>query len=77
MVIAFLAATYHYHIHFSRLVLIKLLIPFYGSIVAVLYRALDEHRWLDWALAGGVAGLAFYLCGGTVNGRCHARRHCL
>jgi hypothetical protein len=30
-----------------------------------LYRALDERRWLDWALTGGAVGLAFYFYAGA------------
>ena len=65
-VIAFLVATYHYHIHFSRLGSNQIADPFFMALsLLFLYRALDEHRWLDWALAGGVVGLAFYFYAGA------------
>ena len=60
-VVALLVATYHYHIHFSRLGSNQVADPFFMALTLFfLYRALDEKRWLDWALTGGVAGLAFY-----------------
>jgi hypothetical protein len=63
---AFLVATYHYHIHFSRLGSNQIADPFFMALTLFfLYRALDERRWLDWALTGGVAGLAFYFYAGA------------
>ena len=65
-VAAFLVATYHYHIHFSRLGSNQIADPFFMALsLLFLYRALDKHRWLDWALAGGITGLAFYFYAGA------------
>ncbi len=65
-IVAFLVATYHYHIHFSRLGSNQIADPFFMALALLfLYRALDEHRWLDWALTGGTVGLAFYFYAGA------------
>lgn len=65
-VVACLVATYHYHIHFSRLGSNQIADPFFMALsLLFLYRALDEQRWLDWALAGVVSGLAFYFYAGA------------
>ena len=65
-VVAFLVATYHYHVHFSRLGSNQIADPFFIVLsLLFLYRALDEHRLFDWALAGGITGLAFYFYAGA------------
>lgn len=58
---AALLATYHYHIHFSRLGSNQIADPFFvGLALLLLYRAIDRHSPLDWALLGGTAGLSLY-----------------
>ncbi len=66
MVTAVLLATYHYHIHFSRLGSNQIADPlFLGLALLFLMRALDGHKRLDWALLGTVNGLAFYFYAGA------------
>jgi hypothetical protein len=58
-----LLATYHFHLHFSRLGSNQIADPFFISLaLLMLYRALDRENRLDWALTGVVtaAGLYFY-----------------
>lgn len=63
---AVLLATYHYHIHFSRLGSNQIADPFF-LVVALffLYRGLDKKSELDWVLSGAVAGVAFYFYAGA------------
>ena len=63
---AFLVAVFHYHIHFSRLGSNQIADPFFISLALLfLYRGLDRHRRLDWALSGVVTGLALYFYAGA------------
>lgn len=63
---AFLLATYHYHIHFSRLGSNQIADPFFLSLALfLLYRALDRQSRLAWALTGVVTGLAFFFYAGA------------
>jgi hypothetical protein len=65
-VVALLVAVYHYHIHYSRLGSNQVADPFFLSLsLLFLYRALDKQSRLDWALTGGIAGLAFYFYAGA------------
>jgi 4-amino-4-deoxy-L-arabinose transferase-like glycosyltransferase len=66
LVVMALLATYHYHIHYSRLGSNQIADPmFLGLSLLFLYRGLDRRNWLDWALCGMVAGLAFYFYAGA------------
>ena len=66
LVAALLLATYHYHIHFSRLGSNQIADPFFLTLALFfLYRGLDRRDLVDWALAGGVTGLAFYFYAGA------------
>lgn len=66
LVTAAFLATYHYHIHYSRLGSNQVADPFFLSLALLfLYRGLDRRRLLDWVLAGGVTGLAFYFYAGA------------
>jgi hypothetical protein len=66
LVVSLLVATYHYHIHFSRLGSNQVADPLFLTLALLfLYRALDEQSYLDWALAGGITGLAFYFYAGA------------
>lgn len=62
---AALVATYHYHIHYSRLgsnqISDTLLV---GLTLFFLMRAYSRGKWLDWALAGVVAGIGQYFYAG-------------
>ncbi|MGH2545142.1 MAG: ArnT family glycosyltransferase, partial [Ardenticatenaceae bacterium] len=61
-----LLATYHYHIHFSRLGSNQIADPFFVSLALLyLYRARDRGSPLDWGLAGVVVGLAQYFYAGA------------
>ena len=61
-----LLATYHYHIHYSRLGSNQIADPMFLALsLLLLYRGLDRRNWLDWALCGTVAGLAFYFYAGA------------
>ena len=63
---AAILATYHYHIHFSRLGSNQIADPFFLSLALFfLYRGLDRQRQLPWALAGITAGMAFYFYAGA------------
>jgi 4-amino-4-deoxy-L-arabinose transferase-like glycosyltransferase len=62
LVTAALLATYHYHIHFSRLGSNQIADPLLASLALLfLFRALRTTRHLDWALVGIVSGMALYL----------------
>jgi 4-amino-4-deoxy-L-arabinose transferase-like glycosyltransferase len=66
LVTAVLIATYHYHIHYSRLGSNQIADPLFLSLALYfLYRALDRRSNLDWALMGTVTGLAFYVYAGA------------
>lgn len=59
-------ATYHYHIHFSRLGSNQIADPLFLSLALwLLYRALDGEQRRDWALVGLVTGFAFYFYAGA------------
>jgi hypothetical protein len=63
---AALVATYHYHIHFSRLGSNQVADPLFMTLALLfLYRALDSGRQLDWVLLGAISGLAFYFYAGA------------
>lgn len=63
---ATLLATYHYHIHFSRLGSNQVADPFFVALALLfLYRARDRRSPLDWAFCGVVAGLAQYFYAGA------------
>ena len=66
LVTAVIVATYHYHIHYSRLGSNQVADPLFLSLALYfLYRALDRRSNLDWALMGTVSGLAFYVYAGA------------
>jgi 4-amino-4-deoxy-L-arabinose transferase-like glycosyltransferase len=63
---AVLLATYHYHIHFSRLGSNQIADPLFLSLALwLLVRALAVGKRRDWALVGLVCGLAFYFYAGA------------
>ncbi|MGB3715330.1 MAG: glycosyltransferase family 39 protein [Candidatus Promineifilaceae bacterium] len=63
---AALIAVYHYHIHFSRLGSNQIASPLFMALALLfLYRALDEHRPVDWALTGIVSAMALYFYAGA------------
>ena len=63
---AFLVAVFHYHIHYSRLGSNQIADPYFLSLALLfLYRGLDRHSRLDWALSGAVTGLALYFYAGA------------
>lgn len=62
LITAVIVATYHFHIHYSRLGSNQVADPLFLSLALYfLYRALDRRSNLDWALMGTVSGLAFYV----------------
>jgi hypothetical protein len=66
LVTAVIVATYHYHIHYSRLGSNQIADPLFLSLALYfLYRALDRRSNLDWALMGTVSGMAFYVYAGA------------
>ncbi|MCA9976258.1 MAG: glycosyltransferase family 39 protein, partial [Anaerolineales bacterium] len=66
MITAVLLATYHYHIHYSRLGSNQIADPLFLALaMLLLMRALDGHKRLDWALLGAANGLAFYFYAGA------------
>jgi 4-amino-4-deoxy-L-arabinose transferase-like glycosyltransferase len=66
VVTAVFLATYHYHIHYSRLGSNQVADPFFLALALLfLMRALDGQKRLDWALLGTVNGLAFYFYAGA------------
>ena len=61
-----LLATYHYHIHFSRLGSNQIADPLFVTLsLALLYLAIDRRRTIAWILAGVVTGLALYFYAGA------------
>ncbi|MEJ2748015.1 MAG: glycosyltransferase family 39 protein, partial [Anaerolineae bacterium] len=63
---AVLLATYHYHIHYSRLGSNQVADPLFLALALLfLMRAHDGRKRLDWALLGVVTGLAFYFSAGA------------
>jgi len=63
---AVILATYHYHIHFSRLGSNQIADPFFMALALLfLYRGLDKNSKLDWALAGVAAALGLYFYAGA------------
>jgi hypothetical protein len=66
LVTAALLATYHYHIHFSRLGSIQVSDTFFVALsLLFLYRAYDRRSALDWALCGVVVGVAQFFYAGA------------
>ncbi|HLF26073.1 MAG TPA: glycosyltransferase family 39 protein [Anaerolineae bacterium] len=58
---ALLLATYHFHIHYSRLGVNNISDPLLIALVLLLfYRAVDRRSRLDWALCGVAIGAAQY-----------------
>lgn len=63
---AVILATYHYHIHYSRLGSNQVADPFFIALALLfLYRGLDQRSDLDWALSGTIAGLGLYFYAGA------------
>jgi len=63
---AVILATYHYHIHFSRLGSNQIADPFFMALALLfLYRGLDNDSRFDWALAGAAAALGLYFYAGA------------
>lgn len=63
---AALVATYHYHIHYSRLGSNQIADPFFlVTTLWLFYRGLDKKSALSFALSGMVCGLAFYFYAGA------------
>ena len=61
LIAAGLLATYHFHIHFSRLGMNNAADPLLvGLMLLLLYRAIDRRSPLDWALCGVTIGVAQY-----------------
>lgn len=61
-----LLATYHYHIHYSRLGSNQIADPFFLiSALYFVYRGLKKEESWSWAAAGLVTGLAFYFYAGA------------
>ena len=61
-----LLATYHYHIHYSRLGSNQIADPFFvGLALLFLYRARYRNNPLDWAITGIVVGVAQYFYAGA------------
>ncbi|MBI3973706.1 MAG: glycosyltransferase family 39 protein [Chloroflexi bacterium] len=59
-------ATYHYHIHFSRLGSNQIADPLFVALALLfLYRGCDRRSPLDWALCGVVVGVAQYSYAGA------------
>lgn len=66
LISAALLATYHYHIHFSRLGSNQIADPFFLTLALLfLSRAIDRESRFDWAVTGAVAGIAFYFYAGA------------
>ena len=61
LLVAGLVATYHYHIHYSRLGLNNIADPFFvvWSLYFLVVGLQGKRRWA-WATSGVLAGLAFY-----------------
>ena len=65
---ALLVATYHYHIHYSRLGSNQIADTLFVSLALwFLIRALDgtSQNWLNWYGVGAISGLAFYFYAGA------------
>lgn len=63
---AALLATYHYHIHYSRLGSNQVADPLFVVFALLfLYRALDGKKALDWILTGAIAAIALYFYAGA------------
>jgi predicted DNA-binding antitoxin AbrB/MazE fold protein len=63
---AALLATYHYHIHYSRLGSNQVADALFVALALLfLYRGYDRRSALDWALCGAVAGIAQYFYAGA------------
>ena len=63
---AVLLATYHYHIHYSRLGSNQVADAFFVALALwFLYRALDQRRQSDWIITGAVGALALYFYAGA------------
>lgn len=63
---AALLATYHYHIHFSRLGSNQVADALFVALALLYcYRGYDRRSTLDWALCGVVIGLAQYFYAGA------------
>ncbi len=61
-----LLATYHYHIHYSRLGSNQIADPFFMTLALLfLYRARQSKHRLDWAITGIVVGVAQYFYAGA------------
>lgn len=66
LVAAALLATYHYHIHYSRLGSNQIADPFFMALALLfLSRALDKGSHLDWAMTGVVGAMALYAYAGA------------
>lgn len=66
LLLTLLIATYHVHIHFSRLGSNQIADPFFLALALFfLYRALHGRRLLDWGMVGLITGLAFYFYAGA------------
>ena len=65
-VTATLLATYHYHIHFSRLGSNQVADALFVALALLfLYRGFDHHSPLDWALSGITLGVAQFFYAGA------------
>ena len=61
-----LLATYHYHVHFSRLGTNNISDPLFGSLILLFfYRGLDGRKLLDWAIGGAICGVGLYFYTGA------------
>lgn len=66
LVTAALFATYHYHIHFSRLGSVQVAdILFVTLMLLFIYRGYDSRRPLEWAFAGIAIGIAQFFYAGA------------
>lgn len=66
LAVSILLATYHYHIHFSRLGANMVFDPFFGVLALFfLHRALEHQKNIDWIMAGAASAYAFYFYAGA------------
>lgn len=66
LLVGVLLASYHYHIHYSRLGSNQVADAFFmAAAFFFLYRAYDEGGLLNWVMAGIVAGVAQYFYAGA------------
>lgn len=66
LMVGALLATYHYHIHYSRLGSNQVADAFFmAAAFFFLYRAYDKGEMLNWVMAGIVAGVAQYFYAGA------------